>query len=76
MPTYVFEQYVTPLLGEVGIDVSAYIENSEVIYPMFAWLQFVLPLNGIIMAMITTMSVIVTIRTVRWTLAMVPTIGG
>ena len=64
---------VSGLLELIGFDFQS---NSSLLSELWGLTAFIIPLDALLAIAVLNVTVILTIRTLRWTLAFVPTIGG
>lgn len=64
-------QFGSSLLDLVGVDVA-----FPAVEELFEVLAYILPINALLGLAVVNITAVVTIRVVRWTLALIPTIGG
>ena len=70
VPVYVY-QAISGVLNLVGFDFSFDFAGQ-----LYGAVSYVIPLNALITIMLGNLAIVVSIRTVRWGLAAIPTIGG
>lgn len=74
-PREMFDYLIITPLEYFDLNPTQYLEDS-IFTQIYELIAFLIPLNGMLTIISANLTIVLSVRTIRWGLALVPTVGG